>query len=64
MIHVQHVRTNDERMPKLTYQCIERDGRQLRYPKGSNQAKLWIGLLAAAAATNDECKDGVQITGL
>ena len=64
---IRHVTTNDERIPKLAYQCTEGDGRNLRHPKGSSQTKLWIGLLAAAAAAaaaDDEYKEGVQVTGL
>jgi len=57
---IRHVTTNDERIPKLAYQYIQSDGRKVRYPKGSSYTKPWIGLLVAAAAvTDDEDKDGV-----
>lgn len=36
----------------------------MKLSKGSSYTKPWIGLLAAAATTHDEDKDGVQVTGL
>jgi hypothetical protein len=57
---IRHVTTNDECIPKLACQCVQGDGRKVRYQKGSNYTKPLIGLLAAAApATDDEDKDGV-----